>query len=124
MVEFSIIAFLLLVMVFGMIDYGRYFLLRSNLTNAVREGARYGATLPTELAADQTAIENYTRARIQGSAAQQSQGTVVITYPGTSGVDQRVRVELNNYPFNPATFLVIKSAKNIMVAAEFRQEQP
>jgi Flp pilus assembly protein TadG len=123
MVEFSIIAFLLLVMVFGMVDYGRYFLIRANLTNAVREGARYGATLAGATTTNQGTIATYTRARINGTAAQQNEGTLVASETGPVGA-KRVRVELSAYPFNPATFLVIKSAKSITVAAEFRKEQP
>lgn len=123
MVEFSIIAFLLLVMVFGMVDYSRYFLTRANLTNAVREGARYGATLTGTCTTNQSAIATYTRALINGTSTQQSLGTLTATDPGSTG-QFRCRVQLSNYPFNPATFLVIRSAKNITVAAEFRKEQP
>jgi Flp pilus assembly protein TadG len=123
MVEFSIIAFLLLVMVFGMVDYGRYFLLRANLTNAVREGARFAATLPGS-PPDQTTVENYTRARI--SFGNSALGVMSVTAQGASipTNPSRVRVQLLNYPFTPATFLVIKSAKTISVTAEFRKEQP
>lgn len=119
MVEFSIVAALLLMLVFGMIDYGRYFLLRTNLTNAVREGARYGAVL-TGSAADTSLVRQYTRARI--TAASSSAGALRVSFPGTKGVDRRVRVAITNYPFSPATFLVIKSAKTMAVAAEFRLE--
>jgi Flp pilus assembly protein TadG len=119
MVEFSVIAFLLLVMVFGMIDYGRYFLIRADLTNAVREGARYGATL-SESGANTTLIQNYTSSRVQVASAP----TPTVGYYGTvMNNDRRVRVSINGYQFNPATFLVIKSAKTINVQAEFRKEQ-
>ena len=121
LVEFAIVASLLLVLVFGMVDYGRYFLVRTNLTNAVREGARYGAVLG-ETSPDTIAMRTYTRALISGTAAQQALGTFSVTFPGTLTVDRRVRVTITNYPFTPATFLVIKSAKNITVAAEFRRE--
>lgn len=124
MVEFSVIAFLLLVMVFGMVDYGRYFLLRANLTNAVREGARYGATLSgaPNVAPNLALIEAYTRARI--TAGNSASGTVTPTQQGagTATDPSRVRVAISGYPFNPATFLVIKTAKTITVQAEFRKE--
>ena len=121
MVEFAIVAALLMVLVFGMVDYGRYFLLRTNLTNAVREGARYGAVL-SESAADTVLMRQYTRARISAGAA--DSGLVTVTFPGTVGADRRIKLTLSNYPFKPATFLVIKTAKVITVAAEFRREQP
>jgi Flp pilus assembly protein TadG len=123
MVEFSIIAFLLLVMVFGMVDYSRYFLMRANLTNAVREGARYGATLNGSCSSNQAGIATYTRALINGNSTQQSYGTLTASDPGSTG-QVRCRVQLSSYPFDPATFLVIKTAKTITVTAEFRKEQP
>jgi Flp pilus assembly protein TadG len=42
LVEFALSLFLLLVLVFGMIDLGHAFYLRHMATNASREGARYG----------------------------------------------------------------------------------
>ena len=126
MVEFSVIAFLLLVMVFGMVDYGRYFLLRANLSNAVREGARYAAILPgaCNVAPNQGLIEAYTRDKIR--SGNQALGVVNCTPQGagTPTNPSRVRVDLVNYPFSPATFLVVKTAKLITVTAEFRKEQP
>jgi Flp pilus assembly protein TadG len=123
MIEFAIVVSLLLVVVFGMIDYGRYFLSLANLTNAVRDGARYAATL-TETAADTVLMRSYTRARINGTATQQSSGSLAVSFSGTSGLDRAVTVKITNYPFTPATFLVIKSAKTITASATFRREQP
>lgn len=123
LVEFAIVASLLLCLVFGMVDYGRYFLMRTNLTNAVRDGARYGATLSTA-SADTVLMRTYTRGLIAGNSTAQGLGTLAVTFPGTVNVDQRVRITLTGYPFNPATFLVIKTAKTITVQAEFRREVP
>ena len=123
MVEFAIVVSLLMAMIFGTIDWSRYFISRSNLINAVRDGARYGATL-TESSTDTTAMRTYTRNLISGTAATQALGKVTVTFAGTAGVDRRVRVALDSFPFTPATFLVMKSAKKINVAAEFRREQP
>jgi Flp pilus assembly protein TadG len=122
-VEFAIVVALLLVIVMGTLDWSRYFLLRTNLTNAVRDGARYGAVL-SESAADTVLIRQYTRARITGPAAAQTAGTVTVSFAGTSGLDRRVRVKISGYPFDPATFLVIKTARTIADSAEFRREQP
>ena len=123
MVEFAIVVSLLMALIFGTIDWSRYFISRSNLINAVRDGARYAATL-TESAADTVAVRTYTRALISGTAGTQALGLVKISFTGTAGVDRRVRVALDSFPFTPATFLVMKSAKKINVAAEFRREQP
>ena len=125
MVEFAIVAALLLVLVFGIVDYGRYFLVRTNVTNAVRDGARFASVAPTA-SLDTVAVRTYTRTMIAGSAQKQALGTLA-----TQVIDQMVgadtvkfvRVSLN-YPFDPATFLVIKTAKTISVSAQFRREQP
>jgi Flp pilus assembly protein TadG len=44
MVEFALVLPLLLVLVFGIVDFGRAFQSWITLTNAAREGARLGAT--------------------------------------------------------------------------------
>lgn len=47
LLEFAIFATLLLVLVFGAMDFGRALFTANRLTSAAREGARYAATLPT-----------------------------------------------------------------------------
>jgi len=121
-VEFAIVVALLLVIVMGTLDWSRYFLLRTNLTNAVRDGARYAA-VRGETNADTVAIRAYTRARITGPSAAQAAGTVTVSFEGACGNDRRVRVKVSDYPFDPATFLVIKTARTIADSAEFRREQ-
>lgn len=51
-VEFALVAPVLLVLVFAIIDFGRALYTQNVLTSAVREGARYGAsrTLQTQIA--------------------------------------------------------------------------
>ena len=48
MVEFALVAPLLLLLVVGGVDFSRAFLVHNALTNSVREGARYGITRPTD----------------------------------------------------------------------------
>lgn len=47
-VEFAFVSLVLLLMTFGTIDLGRGVFARSMLTNAVREGARYGSVNPSD----------------------------------------------------------------------------
>jgi Flp pilus assembly protein TadG len=47
-VEFSLVSLTLLLIIFGTIDLGRAVFVRSMLTNAVREAARYGSIYPTD----------------------------------------------------------------------------
>src|ERR1700682_3277359 len=48
MVEFALVAPLLLLLVVGGVDFSRAFLVHNALTNSVREGARYGITRPPD----------------------------------------------------------------------------
>lgn len=45
LLEFAIFAALLLILTFGIVDFGRALYTANNLTAAAREGARYGAVL-------------------------------------------------------------------------------
>ena len=49
-VEFALVSILFLMMVLGTFDFGRAVYMNSQLTNAVREGARYGQVAPTDTA--------------------------------------------------------------------------
>lgn len=117
MVEFAIVAPLLFVLIFGIIDFGRVFFLYNNLTNAAREGARLGAVLP--LAGSVAQIQTATKARINDAGA--NAATVNVTYPVENGVTN-VRVQIANYPFTPVTFLVLSTSINLNVTAAFRNE--
>lgn len=48
MVEFALVSILFLMIVLGTIDFGRAIYMNSQLTNAVREGARYAQVAPTD----------------------------------------------------------------------------
>ena len=128
-VEFAIIFPVLAMLVFGVIDFGRAFFLRNNLVSAVREGARYGATLQSPcIAASSTAIQS--RVQTYVSAFGGSAVTAVVTTPGncspTAGVVTDVVVQISAYPFTPVTpvFRLINftSALNITVSARYRWE--
>jgi Flp pilus assembly protein TadG len=54
LVEFSLVLMVLLVLVFGIIDFGRLLYHQNALTAAVREGARYAAPLTDPTAASYT----------------------------------------------------------------------
>ena len=48
-IEFALLLPFVAVMVFGTVDLGRAFMLRTRLTNMAREGAFYGSTHPTDI---------------------------------------------------------------------------
>jgi Flp pilus assembly pilin Flp len=110
MVEFAIVALILFSFVFAIIDFGRALFLYNNLTNAAREGARFGATQfgpggPCVTA--QAAIIERTTSRIRefnnGAAANPAQYVSVSCLPLMAGVPTRITVSINNYPFDALT---------------------
>ncbi len=119
MIEFAIVAPLLFLLVFGIIDFGRVFFLYNNLTNAARDGARYGSVLP-EGGASVTTVRSTVRSRIND--AKKDSGNVNITYQTVSGA-RTVRVQIDSFPFSPMSFIAIKGLKKLRVTAEFRLEQ-
>jgi Flp pilus assembly protein TadG len=52
LLEFALVIGLLLLLVFGIIDFARAFFAFATMSNGVREGARYGIVHPTKLAED------------------------------------------------------------------------
>jgi hypothetical protein len=57
-VEFALVVSLLLLLVFGIVDFSRLFFAYATMSNGVREGARYGIIHPEDTAG----IEQKTRA--------------------------------------------------------------
>lgn len=127
-VEFAIIFPVLAMLIFGVIDFGRAFFLRTNLVAAVREGARSGATREDACTtAGVTAIQ----ARVQqyvnsfGGAIV----TAAVSTPGgcAGGAVTNVVVTITNYTFTPVTpvFRLINytTALRITVSATYRWER-
>jgi hypothetical protein len=48
LLEFSLVAVLLFMLIFAIIDFGRLFFAYATMSNGVREGARYGIIHPNE----------------------------------------------------------------------------
>lgn len=106
MVEFAIVLPIILLMVFGIVDFGRALYTVNNLTAAVREGARLASTQispdPTTAgskSAVSTAVTNYVVA-FGGSAGAP---TVNETFTGALPNLQSITVKITSYPFTPIT---------------------
>lgn len=119
LVEFAIIAPLLFLLIFGIIDFGRVFFLINNLTNAAREGARLGAVLHEGQTGVLSQIQTATRSRINDNY--RDSATYNVSYQGAAP-QRTVRVEVANYKFTPVTFLALRSIRQLSVRAEFRLE--
>lgn len=90
LVEFALVVPSLLLLLFGIIEYGRILNAQMLITNASREGARRGAVGDND-AAIQTAVNNY----LQGAGLMASTSTT-ITRSTVNGTNQ-INVQLN-YP--------------------------
>ncbi len=123
MLEFAIVAPVLLALLLGIVEVARFLFLHHVLLTAVREGARLGAVTPMGSTAERTVatdlITSTVRARIPD--AQAASALVEITLPSGSGTQQTVRVSLRGYPF---TALVpgLTPPQLPDVRAEFRYE--
>lgn len=84
LVEFSLVLTLLLVLIFGLVDFGRAYICYVEVTNAAREGARLGAT-----GASTSAITT----QAQNTAGPFGSGlSVNVSYLSSPGLDSQVQV--------------------------------
>ena len=118
-VEFALIAPLLIVLVFGMIEFGRMFMAEQVLTNAAREGARK-AILPgaTDDQA-QTTIDDYLNsANITGFSRSIS--------PSTTNADGGTAITVTvSVPYSSVSWLPISnflSGKTLSAKVVMRKE--
>lgn len=102
MVEFAIVAPLLFMLVFGIIDFGRALFVFNNLTNAAREGARLGATR-IDPAPTTAAVQTAMRARIATYVNGGMNGTPTGYTVGIVANTQSVTVTISNFPFQMLT---------------------
>ena len=112
--EFGLLLPLLLVVLLGIIDYGHIYFTRLAMSNAAREGARVGVTLPEdEASAAATAAANDYLSQAGVSAA------VVATTP--SDADPTVTVTITIDPFEPLIGLV-PTPNSLGVSSSMRWE--
>jgi Flp pilus assembly protein TadG len=86
MVEFSLVLTLMLVLIFGLIDFGRAYICYVEVTNAAREGARLGATGATT-----SAIV----AKVQDAAGPFNDANLTVPNPNylsSPGLDSQIQV--------------------------------
>lgn len=112
--EFGLVLPLLLVVLVGIIDYGHIHFTRLAMTNAAREGARVGVTLPESEA--QAAAVASASAYLENAGID---GTVTATAPSQANPTVSVTVTIN--PFEPLIGLVPTPAR-LTVSASMRWE--
>jgi len=96
LVEMAIILPILLVLVFGILEYGRVMFMTNVLNNAAREGARRAAVTPTPINVD---------AYVTSCIPFDKTGIAIITSSTTSGSNTSVKVSIT-LPFQALTGLV------------------
>lgn len=101
LVEFTLVAFLLVMVLIGVVEMSRMVLVYATISNAARAGARYaivhGADNSATLTQVQTVVQNFL------SAAPMTPANATITAPGVGGaVGSTVTVNVT-YPYDTFT---------------------
>lgn len=105
-VEFAIIVPLLLVLTFGIIEFGILLFNKAMITNASREGARLGSLYKSPYYTDAeitTTVKNHLGSHLITFDAAKPDATVTVTRDGSAGIGTLVSVTVD-YPYD---FLVI-----------------
>lgn len=121
-VEFAIVVPVLLLLLFGIIDFARAFFQRNNLVAAAREGARFAAVqefpcdADTQRAVKERVIKYFSAV---GDAVPASNSIVVTNAGVCPDRISTVTVTIANYPFTPLTPLleVLGGAQRIQLQA-------
>lgn len=105
-VEFAIVAPVFLLMIFGLIEFGRLVMVQQVITNASREGARTGVLDGATTSNVQTVVENY----LQTAAISGATVTVTPNPPSSAGFGQPVTVNVaigfDNVSWMPSPFFL------------------
>lgn len=126
-VEFAVVVPVLLLLLFGIVDFARAFAQRNNLVSAVREGARFAATQDLPCDADtQTAVRNRVL-QYFSSTGDAAPATINVNTTGTCPRSvETIRVSIVNYPFGTVTPLLRlfgQSSIRLNASAVYRWEQ-
>ena len=105
-VEFALVAPLLLILVFGIIDLGRAYSTLNQLAASAREGARFAAVLPNPVSTSAKAqvretVKQFSLRQLGGPPVSDDQ--IAVTLDNTVGT---VTVAIRAYPFQLVTPLV------------------
>jgi Flp pilus assembly protein TadG len=125
LVEFALVAPILFLLVFGIVDFGRALFTLNNLTSAVREGARFAAvqSAGTTQATVRQQVQNYL-AEFGGDPVDPNS---ILMNPSTiTTATVCVRVWINGYQFQPITPLprmIGLGTISMSPSAVFRWEQ-
>ena len=124
--EFALVSMILLMLILGMIDFGRALYTKDNLTSAAREGGRFAAVDPdpgSRVAAIKDTVIKH-MSPFGGAALTASQITITFTPSSTPSLLQSVTVSIS-YPFEPITpiaGLIGLDPLTLKASAQFKYE--
>lgn len=110
LVEFALLLPLLIVILIGILDLGRFFGGYVALTNAAREGARYAIDYPT----DTTGIKNRTVSEVSGSLPNFTTSNVTVNAASGTDPGNPITVAVS-YPFPLITTYLFGGLQNIPI---------
>lgn len=127
-VEFALVLPLLLVILFGIIDFGRILFITNALTSMARDGGRFASVQPCTVD-----LQSATRSYLMGGQASRNimggdplpQSAIVVSTASIGGV-QNVIVQIQNYtiePLTPLPALIGLGSVTPQPRATFRRER-
>ncbi len=123
-VEFAVVVPVLLLLLFGIVDFARAFFQRNNLVSAVREGARFGAVLEFPCAAaGEAAIKSRVTSYFSSVGDAVPAANTIIVTPNSAAcpaAPASITVQIRNYPFKPVTplFKLLGGNRSIQLQAK------
>ncbi|QEM68883.1 pilus assembly protein [Geobacter sp. FeAm09] len=125
LVELALLLPILLLLIFGVIEFGRAFYMKNTLTNAVRHAARKAAV---NTSWNQTSIRFWTYSAVPGSWRSASVITLAQSSPASppasgSGADVTVTAKLKFTTIVPHFYFPFKNYTTIAARATMRYEQ-
>lgn len=127
-VEFALVVPMLLMLVMGVVDFGRFYFVKNSLVSAVREGARLGAVqlLPCSQSS-QITIRTTVKARFSSMGGSTlDDGQILISCLPAGAPIETVNVSVVGYTVNFLTplygMLGVAKLKNLGASAVFRWE--
>jgi Flp pilus assembly protein TadG len=124
LVEFALVATMLMMLIMGMIDFGRALYTKNSLTNAAREGGRFAAV--QEDVEDRTAeIKDTVISHMSpfgGAALTAAQITVTYNKSGSTVMSTTIVIAYPFEPITPIAGLIGLDPLTLKASAQFRQE--
>ena len=119
MVEFAIVAPLLFLLIFGIIDFGRALFLYNNLQDSARRAARLAAVQLPDPCASTALIQSSARSYIREFNNSPSAASAVVNVTCTRDAAARVTrvsVQIANYPFR--SLLPVPALSNLRITQQ------